>query len=167
METNNQGPSVVPRPAQPYAAIHGTVTMQTIPAIADRITEVFGWLAGRGIDPAGPPFLRYDLIDMERQLVIEAGVPVASEVSGDGAVQPGVLPAGRYAVYTHVGPFDQLIPAVRYLLDWAAERGLAWDMTQTPEGDRWGCRLEIYGTNPAEEPDPAKWETELAFRLAD
>jgi effector-binding domain-containing protein len=167
METNiDPGPSVMQRPAQPYVAIRGTVTMQTIPALADRIPEVFGWLAGRGVAPAGPPFLRYNLIDMERQLEIEAGVPVPSELSGDGEVHAGVLPAGRYAVLTHVGPFDQLIPAVRRLLDWAAERGLVWDMSETPEGQRWGCRLEIYKTNPAEEPDPGKWVTELAFGLA-
>ena len=39
----------------------------------------------------------------------------------------GVLPAGQYAVVTHVGPFGQLVEAVRNLLNRAAERGLAWD----------------------------------------
>jgi hypothetical protein len=29
------------------------------------------------------------------------------------------------------------------------------------------CRLELYKTDPAVEPDMNKWETELAFRLAD
>jgi hypothetical protein len=28
-------------------------------------------------------------------------------------------------------------------------------------------RLEIYLTNPAQEPDMSKWVTQLAFRLAD
>jgi hypothetical protein len=36
------------------------------------------------------------------------------------------------------------------------------------DGDQiWGCRLESYRTNPAEERDVTRWETELAFRLAD
>ena len=39
----------------------------------------------------------------------------------------GVLPAGQYAVVTHLGPFGQLVEAVRNLLNQAAERGLAWD----------------------------------------
>jgi hypothetical protein len=39
----------------------------------------------------------------------------------------GVLPAGPYAVVIHVGPFGQLVEAVRNLLNWAAERGRAWD----------------------------------------
>jgi len=29
------------------------------------------------------------------------------------------------------------------------------------------CRLEIYLTDPSVEPDMSKWETQLAFRLAD
>jgi hypothetical protein len=39
-------------------------------------------------------------------------------------------------------------------------------MSETDDGQRWGCRLEAYTTDPAEEPDMNTWETELAFRLA-
>jgi hypothetical protein len=53
------------------------------------------------------------------------------------------------------------------LLNWAGEQGLTFDVTPTAEGDRWGARLEIYETDPALEPDLDKWETQLAFRLAD
>ena len=35
------------------------------------------------------------------------------------------------------------------------------------DGDRWGARLEFYLTDPREEPDMSKWQTQLAFRLAD
>jgi hypothetical protein len=31
----------------------------------------------------------------------------------------------------------------------------------------WGARLEVLMTNPAQEPDPHKWQTVLLFRLAD
>ena len=34
-------PHIVERPRQPYVAIGGQVTMQTIGAIADRLPEVF------------------------------------------------------------------------------------------------------------------------------
>jgi hypothetical protein len=53
------------------------------------------------------------------------------------------------------------------LLAWATLHGLAWDMQPTPEGERWGARLESYLTDPDHEPDLSKWHTELAFRLAD
>jgi effector-binding domain-containing protein len=159
-------PRIVERPEQPYVAISGQVTMQTIGAIADRLPEVFVWLAAHDLEPAGAPFFKYNLIDMQRRLEIEVGVPVAAAAQGDGGVHAGVLPAGRYATVTHVGHPDELAGATAALLDWAAQQELRWDMTETAHGQRWGCRLEVYHTDPADEPDMRKWETELAFRLA-
>src|SRR5262245_28567757 len=141
--------------------------MSTIGAIADRIPEVFAWLGARGIALAGAPFLKYNLIDMARELEIEAGVPVAAATEGEAPVLAGVLPAGRYATVAHVGHPDKLIEVTAALLDWAAGQGLRWDVSETDQGQRWGCRLEVYKTDPSQEPDPGKWETELAFRLAD
>jgi hypothetical protein len=45
--------------------------------------------------PAGAPFLKHNVIDMARQLEIEAGVPVAAPVDGDGEVFSAVLSAER------------------------------------------------------------------------
>jgi len=84
-----------------------------------------------------------------------------------GRAGGGALPAGRYATVTHVGHPDELLAVTAALLDWATEQGLAWDATETDRGERWGCRLEVFRTDPREEPDPSRWETELAFRLAD
>jgi effector-binding domain-containing protein len=162
-------PSVEQRPEQPYVAVRETVTMTTVARIADRTPEVFGWLGERGIAPAGPPFFKYDVIDMGGDLVIEAGVPVATpaDVPDDAEVFAAVLPAGRYAVVQHTGHPDELEAVTRDLLDWAAAQGLAFDMTPTPEGEMWGARLEWYLSDPAVEPDMNRWDTELAFRLAD
>ena len=159
-------PEITERAGQPYVAVRAQVTMQTISAIADRIPEVFGWLAAHGVAPAGPPFLKYNVIDMTRQLEIEAGVPVAAAVDGDGSVLSGVLPAGRYATVTYVGHPAKLIDVTAELLAWASREGLVFDVAGTDEGERWGSRLEIYFTDPAREPDMDKWETQLAFRLA-
>ena len=51
------------------------------------------------------------------------------------------------------------------LLRWAEANGLEWDRFAAEDGMHWGCRLESYLTNPAEQPDSSKWETQLAFRL--
>ena len=160
-------PEVTQRAAQPYAGISAWVTMETISSVADRIPEIFGWLGAHGIAPAGPPFFRYHVIDMQRALQVEAGVPVASAVDDEGEVRAGTLPAGRFAVMTHTGAPDTLVAATAELLGWAQARGLAWDVSQTDAGEHWGCRVEFYLTNPAEEPDAGKWQTQLAFRLAD
>ena len=160
-------PRITHRAEQPYAAIKGVVTMRTIGRIADRLGEVFGWLGARGVEPVGAPFFRYNRIDMENTLEIEVGVPVATPVAGEGDVLAGVLPAGRYVEVFHAGHPDELEGITGDLLAWASEQGLTWDVEESQEGDLWGCRLEIYLTDPAVEPDMAKWETELAFRLAD
>ncbi len=160
-------PVVLDRGATPYVGIRCAVTMDTIDQAADRVPDLLGWLAERGVAPAGALFLRYLVIDMERELVVEAGVPVSAAVDGDGEVLAGVLPAGRYVVATVVGAPDVLVGATGELLRWAGERGLAWDVLPGTAGDRWGCRLETYLTNPLEEPDVSSWRTELAFRLRD
>ncbi|MBO0809106.1 MAG: GyrI-like domain-containing protein [Actinobacteria bacterium] len=145
--------------------MRAAVTMQQLAGLADRIGEVLGWLAERGIAPAGPPFLRFHVIDMERLLDVEAGVPVPAAAEGDDHVTAGVLPAGRYATALHTGPYDGMIGAVSSLLEWADAQGLEWDKSDAADGEHWGCRLEIYLTDPGEQPDPAQWETQLAFRL--
>jgi RNA polymerase sigma-70 factor, ECF subfamily len=105
---------------------------------------------------------------MARELEMEAGVPVAAAVDGDGGeVYGGELPAGRYATALHHGHPQGLADATRDLLAWAAEQGLAWDKAHTPQGERWAARLESYLSDPAEVPDMADWETVLAIKLAD
>ncbi|MFL6073172.1 MAG: GyrI-like domain-containing protein [Mycobacteriales bacterium] len=161
-------PTIVERPAQPYVAIRQEVTMDTIPKIADRLPEVFGWLGAHGVEQAGPPFFKYNLFREGWRLEMEAGVPTAALVAvpdGDEVVA-GTLPAGRYATATHFGPYDELPGATAALLDWATRHELAWDAHDTPAGQRWSARLEFYPTDPREVPDPADWRTDLAIRLA-
>ena len=94
------------------------------------------------------------------------GVPVAAVVDGDEQVLAGVLAPGRYATLRYTGHPDGLLGATASLLKWAEDQGLTWDVRHSPDGERWGARLEIYETDPAAEPDMAKWTTQLAFRLA-
>jgi effector-binding domain-containing protein len=156
-------PTIVERAEQPYVAIRETVPMSGIGEFADRIPEVFDWLAARGVEPVGPVFFKYDVVDMERGLTIQIGVPVEQAQTGDEQVVAGVLPGGRYASVTHIGHPDDLMGATGVLLAWADGQNLEWDV----DGDNWGSRLEVYKSDPREVPDMTKWETELLFRLKD
>ena len=158
---------IIQRAQQPYAGIREPVTMETIGRIADRLPELFAWLGKQGVEPSDAPFFRYWVIDMDRELDVEVGVPVAEAIPGDGDIVAGTLPAGRFVTTTHIGHPDELIDATSRLLDWADEQGVRWDVQETPQGDAWGCRLEIYRTDPAVEPDMSRWETDLVFRLSD
>jgi effector-binding domain-containing protein len=164
--TMTHDPQIQARPAQHYAAIPVTVTMDSLgPAIDEGFPELFGWLAGQGLAPAGPPFVRYLVIDMARELRIELAVPVAAPVAASGRVQPGTLPAGRYVVLRHTGPYDGLVASNAALQEWAHERGIEFDTEDTPDGLAWGGRAEHYLTDPRQEPDPAKWETDVAYLI--
>lgn len=161
-------PRIVERAEQPYVAIISNVTMPEIGRTARTLLpEVFGWLRLHGIAPGGAPFFRYNVIDMDRQLEIEFGVPTDGIIPTDERVRPGSLPAGRYASLVHRGPYDGLYEANAVLIGWAKERGIRFDVQKTAAGDKFGCRLEIYLTDPQREPDPANWETEVAIRVAD
>jgi effector-binding domain-containing protein len=160
-------PTIVERPTQPYVGIQRSITMTTFPEIADRLPELFGWLGRRGIAPAGAPFFRYHLIDMARELRVEAGIPLAGAVEGEGEIVPGVLPAGRYVRTTHRGHPQELLGVTADMLTWAARQGLRFDKSDTDEGEAWGSRLEFYLTDPTVEPDMNYWEHELLFKLAE
>lgn len=159
-------PTVIQRPDQPYVAIKALVTMQALGEVLPALhPEVDRWLRGRGAVPAGDPFFKFNLIDMEGELEVEVGFPVSPAVGGDERVSAGVLPAGRYATMSYTGAPDGLVEATAALLDWGKQSGVHWDVTRTPAGERWGARLEIYEAEPPD--DIGKWTTQLAFRLAD
>ena len=161
-------PAFEDRPAQPYAYINFTVTMQQMQTPADEgFPALFGWLAQHGIAPAGAPFYNYRRINMANTLDVEAGVPVDRTGEDDGNLRFGILPAGRYVVVTYTGHFDGLYGATGKLIDWARNNDVPWDVEQRPDGDHFACRLEIYETDPTAEPDPAKWVTQLAFKVKD
>jgi effector-binding domain-containing protein len=152
------------RTDQPYVAIPVKVRMEELGSVVPPLTgEVFDWLAANGIAPAGPPFWRYVVVDMDADLELETGFPVASQVDDDAQIRAGVLPGGRYATVVHTGHPDTLVTATRDLLDWAEQADLEWDA----DGKRWACRLEEYLSDPAEVPDMEQWQTRLAFRLRD
>jgi effector-binding domain-containing protein len=159
-----QEPTIGQRGELPYAGIRMQFPMDGLPAAVDAaFPELFGWLAEHGARPAGPPFIRYHVIDMPAEIDVEFGVPVPATVPGDGRVRPGVLPAGRYVTLRHIGPYDGLIASNAGLQDWARDRGITFDSWDTDRGEAWRGRVEHYLTDPSAEPDPAKWEVDIAY----
>jgi effector-binding domain-containing protein len=162
------GPKVENRTAQPYVAIRTQVAMAELPTVIPELTsEVYGWLDKQSVAPAGESLIRYLVIDMTTKLDIELGVLVETTLAGDGHITADILPAGRYATLIYTGDYPGLMNANKVLLDWGAEQGLVWDTYASDDGDGFGARYERYIRDPANEPDPAKWETEVAIRLAD
>ncbi len=128
------------------------------------LKELRLWVKASPVADQGPFFLRYHVIDMNGGMDIEVGFVVTTPLTGDGRVQPGWLPAGRYAslIYTRTG-----MAANKALIGWAKENGVVWDRWETPTGDAFGCRYEAYLTDYRLEPRKSNWQVELAIKLAD
>lgn len=148
---------------EPYVAIPIEATLREWGEVNALVPEVYAWLGARGITPAGPLFYRHHVIGgFDEKFRVEVGVPVPEPVEGDGRVLAGAKPAGRYVVDVHHGHPDGIAHSHLALVDWAGREGL----TLAKEGDVWGGMFESYRTNPEDEPDPAKWETELAYLVS-
>ena len=161
-------PSFEPRGSQPYVGVRRTTTIETFPQVVDSgWPVVFGWLADHDVAWAGAPFIRYRTIDMQGELDVDLAVPVAAGVGGDGEVRADALPAGRYLVLRHVGPYAGLLDANASLRQWAGDHDVELAMEQTGKHEAWLSRIEHYPTNPAEEPDSSKWEVVIAYLTRD
>jgi len=160
-------PRVETRREQPYLAMRTSVPLSEVGAATAKLTsEVLAWLAAQQLEPAGPSFVRYRVVDMARELDLEIGVLVAQPGTGDERVRSGQVPAGRYAALTYTGVANGQAGNAA-LLDWCAQQGLRVDQWPTDHGTAFGGRFEFLLTNPDVEPDMARWETEVCLRLAD
>ena len=161
-------PEVFDRATQSYAFMKFTVSMDQMqkPAM-EGFPAIFSLLAEQGIAPAGPAFYNYRRIDMAATLDVEAGVPVEKPGESNGDILFGTLPAGRFVGLTWHGHPDKLEPVTAMLIGWTRLMQLPFDMKERADGDHFACRLEIYESDPDEEPDMDKWVTHLAFKLRD
>lgn len=114
--------------------------------------EVVNCAQARQVEVAGPPFLRSHSFETA-QVDIEAGVPVARAVEGEGRVRASELPGGRVATTWHTGPYESIGPAYESIQAWMNEAKAA------PAGAPW----EVYWTDPGQEPDPSNWRTEVLW----
>lgn len=136
--------------------IRGAMRMDELPAFfGQAFGELYGYAARKGAMPDGPPFARYPSVSDER-VEVEAGVVVPSAIAGEGRVEASELPAGDAAVTVHIGPYESMHEAYAAIEAWMQANG------RTAGGAPW----ETYLSDPGQEPDPAKWRTEITWPLA-
>lgn len=153
---------------QPYVAIRVTIDMQEIPTVVPPlIGEVASWLKKHHVPEDGPCFFRYLSCTDKGRITVDAGIPVASALKGDGRVQAGSFPAGSYLEVTHMGDYSNLREAHMFLESWAGRNGLTLEQDVHPDGVEWGSRTEIYVNDCEKEPDHEKWQTDISFLLAE
>jgi effector-binding domain-containing protein len=160
-------PSIEVHAEKPCVHIPATVTMTDFSNAISAVPEVFGWLDQRNVKPAGPMFFRYLVIDMDRELELEVGVPLDNPVEGNGRIISGVIPGGTYATLMHHGHPDRLIDSHAALQGWLSGQGLEVATHQNGGRELLSGRYEFYLSDPDEEPDMDEWSTEIAYLLAD
>jgi effector-binding domain-containing protein len=161
-------PGIDRRPARHTVGIRIVTPFEGMFAQVDILLKVLrGWVNQHGLAEQGPYFLRYHTINMTGDMDIEVGFvvkkPQAVQVA-NGQVQPGVLPAGRYA---HLTYSRYALRGNQALSIWARDNNIALDEHITPAGDAFACRYEAYLTDYRVEPRKTKWQVDLAIKLAD
>ncbi len=132
-------------------SIRATSTPQELGQIlAQLLPEVWQYAKQNGVEITGPPFTRYYEAGPD-SLEIEAGIPVARPALGNGRILASQLPGGPVAVTVHVGPYEKLREAHAAIEKWMHASG------KRAGGAPW----ESYVTDPGEEPDPNKWQTQI------
>jgi effector-binding domain-containing protein len=139
------------RQTQPTAVITAELPASEIgPWLAQAYRTLAGVMAAHGTSPSGPPFARYHRVAAGR-FAVEAGFPVVTAIDADGDARPSYLPGGPVATTVHTGGYGEVASAYAALASWVSDHG------GTLEGDPW----EVYLTDPARQPDPATWRTEI------
>jgi effector-binding domain-containing protein len=160
-------PKLENRDALPYVGIRSQVAMQDMPnIIPQHIGEVAGWLGQQGVEPYGPPIIRYYMCPTvagdAAQIDIAVGWPVARPLTGNDRIEASSLPAGRYASLVYTG-VENGVPANGVLIDWARDNGIRWDSHDVEMGEAFAGRVEFLVDGPDDDPDPANWDTEVAI----
>ena len=141
--------------------VRGRMPSDALPAFfGSAYGELFPYAIQHGAPPDGPPFARFPGITTGTaagvEIDVEAGVFVAREIEGSGRIEHRLLPGGDAAITEHIGPYEEMRPAYMALEAWMREHD------RSPAGGPW----EIYYSDPAQEPDPQKWRTEIVWPLA-
>jgi hypothetical protein len=161
-------PRIEERDAVPYVGIRREVT-DGVPAMVDAaFPELFGWIRERGVGLAAAPFIRVWEVDADGEPVeMEVCARLADEVAPTGQVRADELPAGRWMVVVHTGPYRSETEADigdtrDRLLRWANERGIRYSR-ESERGGRLTCAVDHLWRGPAETSDHSTWETEVTY----
>jgi hypothetical protein len=161
-------------PARPYVAVTSRVTSEAeLRRAADQgFPRLYGWLRERAIVPAGPPLIRFRAFDpVGKPTRIDVGVPIADAIDGGDGIEVAILPAGEWLTFLHHGPYTHatepdLAAAHATVRAWAAEHDLPLAKEEFAGGETaLSGSVEQYRIGPVEEPDYARWETDVAYLI--
>jgi effector-binding domain-containing protein len=136
------------------AVMRATVPLRDLPAFLSRAFAAVADALGRqGVHVTGPPMAVYRSVSVDA-VDVEAGFPVAADVTPEGGVRPASVPGGEAIETVHIGPYETLGDAYRDMSQWMERHG------RHPGGPTW----ESYLTGPD---DPAGPETLIVWPITE
>ncbi|MBX9458655.1 MAG: hypothetical protein KL863_22855 [Rhizobium sp.] len=156
-------PLKVRRKKQPYLSMRSQLSRRNLRRQATLFfAELRDFIASRGIDDAGPGFMRYLSIGRDGDMDMEFGYFTGRLHAGAGPVRSGVLPAGTFMTTEWTGPYEKLDEVSAMLPGWAEYTGVDLDARDMAGGIAYGCRLKIFHVSPRHVDDPSRYRTEIA-----
>lgn len=157
--------SIVEKPERPYLGIRFATPFDGMFALATQaLKELRKWIKQNSQSEQGPYFLRYYHCDMKSIMDIEVGLITHSGLAGQGHIQPGSLPQGRYASLVYRG---NGLRGNQALMKWAKDQAITFDPRVASEAESYTCRYEAYLTDYRIEPRKLLWDVELSIKIAD
>jgi len=143
---------------QPMMSIRETIPIANLgEVVGERISTMWDYLHQRGVQPAGPPFVRYHTFG-ETETDFEFGIAVVQPSVGEDRITAGELPGGPAVTTRHAGPHEKLGDAYASIETWLSEHG------REPDGSAW----EVYHwidlsqeRGPVTVPVSSRWPTQL------
>ena len=157
--------SIVDKPERSYLGIRFETPFNGMFALVTKaLKELRKWSNANGLSNEGPYFLRYYHTDMKGVMDVEVGLMTNSGLVGQGRIQPGSLPKGRYAslVYRGNGLRGNIA-----LMKWATDHAIRFDRPATGDAESYICRYEAYLTDYRTEPRKLLWDVELSIKIAE
>jgi effector-binding domain-containing protein len=136
-------------PERPTAVIAAETTWVAFPSLWRQLLDEI-WQVVRSNEAIAPG--RNVMLYKDNVPNVEIGVEARGPFAAIGRIVPSTLPAGRVAMTTHRGRYEDIGEAHKAVISWCEGRGLA----------RSGARWEIYGHWTA---DVAKQEVEIYYLL--
>lgn len=157
--------SIVEKPQRSYLGIRLSTPFGGMFAVITKaLKELRKWSKANGLSEEGPYFVRYYHCDMTDIMDVEVGLLTNSGHAGDGQIQPGSFPKGKYATLIYKG---NGLRGNQALMKWAKDNGVKFEPLDPKAAESYVCRYEAYLTDYRVESRKLLWDVELSIKIVD
>ncbi len=156
--------SIADKPERSYLGIRFETPFNGMFAVITKnLKELRKWSRENSLLEEGPYFVRYYHCDMKDMMNVEVGLMTNPGQAGNGRINPGSLPSGKYVTLVYRG---NGLRANQALMKWAADHRITFDPIDVRKKETYLCRYEAYLTDYRIESRKLLWDVELSIKIA-